>query len=146
MNETEAAPKRSLLWAQGLVCGVLLTFAAPTCLALGVLLAPAIACAAAERAPGGGATRGVALAGGAASFGTLWRLWQSGDRMDEAFALLSDPVVLVLAWGAAACAWAACQVLPVVIRATWDIREAARARAIEAELARCRAEWDMLEV
>jgi hypothetical protein len=144
-GEVGAASKRSVLWAQGLVCGVLLTFAAPTVLVVGVLLAPAIACAAAERGPGGGATRGVAMAGAAASLGAVWRLWQGGDRMDEAWALLCDPATLVLAWGAGACAWAGCQVLPVLLRTGWDLREAARGRAIEAELARCRAEWDVPE-
>jgi hypothetical protein len=51
--------------------------------------------------------------------------------------------VLGLAWGAGATAWALCQILAVLLRVVWDVREAARARAIEAELKASAAEWDL---
>ncbi len=138
-----AAPKGSLVWVQGMVCGALLAFATPTALMLGVLLAPALACFAGERTQAGTMTRGVALCCGAASIGPVWHLWHGGNRMGTALELLSDPLCLVLAWGAGACAWALCQVLPVVMRTTWEMRVAARAKAIAAELAACREEWDL---
>ena len=135
--------KGSVLWVQGLACGALLTFAAPTALVLAVLLAPALACSLGERGAGGGTARSVALYCGAAALRPLWRLWMQGDRLDAAFLALSDPAVLVLAWGAGACAWAMCQVIPVVVRTLWEARKLARARTIEAELARLQGEWDL---
>jgi hypothetical protein len=50
------------MWLQGLICGALLAFAPAMALLLGVLLAPAIACFAADMEHGRGATRSVALA------------------------------------------------------------------------------------
>ena len=138
-----AAPKGSLVWAQGMVCGALLAFATPTALVLGVLLAPALACFVGERAQGRTMARGVALCCGAATVSPLWHLWHGGNSVGAALELLSDPLCLVLAWGAGACAWALCQVLPVVVRTTWEMRMAARAKAIEAELVACREEWDL---
>jgi hypothetical protein len=141
-----AKSKPSMLWVQGLASGALLTFAGPMALALAVLLAPAIACAIGERTTNHAMARAVALCCAAAAVSPLWHLWMLGGHMDAAFAILSDTNTVVLAWGAGACAWALCQVLPVLIRTGWDIREAARARALEAEIARCREEWDLTAV
>ncbi len=135
--------KGPVLWMQGLACGALLTFAAPTALVLATLLAPAIACALGEKGAAGSATRAVALCCAAASLSPLWHLWMQGDSMDAALNALSNPLVLVTAWGAGACAWALCQVVPVILRTAWDASEAARARTIQGELARIREEWDL---
>ncbi len=137
------ARRGSLLWVQGLACGALLTFAAPTCLVLGVLLAPALASVLGERDAGPGTPRAVALCCGASAVVPVWRLWMEGDQMARALETLSDPLTLVVAWGTGACAWAACQVLPVVIRSVWDLQVAARGRTLQAELTECRAEWDL---
>jgi hypothetical protein len=137
------AGRPSLIWLQGLGCGALLTFAAPMALLLGVLMAPSLATLVAEQEGERGTTRAVAFAGGAASLTPAWRLWSSGDSMEAAWASLLDPWVLGLAWGAGATAWALCQILAVLLRVVWDVREAARARAIEAELKASAAEWDL---
>ncbi len=139
-----AKPARgSTLWIQGLACGALLTFAAPTALLLGVLLLPALACVLAERGAGQSVARPVALCCGAACLHPLWRLWSQGETIDTAVATLADPKALLLAWGAGACAWALCQVTPVVVRTVWEAREAANARAITIELEQLQAEWDL---
>ncbi len=140
---TLPAAKGSLLWMQGLASGALLTFATPTALMLAVLLAPAIACALGEKDSAGSATRAVALCCAAASVSPLWHLWIQNDRMDVAINALSSPSTLVGAWGAGACAWALCQVLPVVLRTAWDAREAVRARSLQGELNRTKEEWDL---
>ncbi len=140
---TPSAAKGSLLWVQGLASGALLTFATPTALVLATLLAPAIACALGEKGVAGSATRAVALCCTAASLSPLWHLWAQGDSMDAALDALSNPLTMVTAWGAGACAWALCQVVPVVLRTAWETREASRARMLQAELAITRAEWDL---
>ena len=132
-----------MLWVQGLASGALLTFAAPTAIVLAIVLAPAIACAIGERTANHAMARAVALCCAAAGLSPLWHLWMLGDHMEAALVILGDPYTVVLAWGAGASAWALCQILPVLIRAAWDIREATRARALEAEIARCREEWDL---
>ena len=139
----KAGPKGSVLWMSGLASGALLTFAAPTALLLGVLLAPAIACVAGEQEPSRSTARAVALCCAAAALRPLWRLWLAGDQMDTALGEASDVQVLLVAWGAGACAWALCQVVPVVLRITWEAQAAARAHAMQAELARTREEWDL---
>ena len=63
--------------------------------------------------------------------------------MDAALDALSNPLTLVTAWGAGACAWALCQVVPVILRTAWDASEAARARILQNELTRTREEWDL---
>ena len=137
------AAKGSLLWMQGLACGALLTFAAPTALVLATLLAPALACLLGERAAPRTAARAVTLCCAAAALAPLWHLWMRNDRMDAALDTLSNPLTLVIAWGAGACAWALCQVVPVVVCTAWDARAAARARTLEAELTRTREEWEL---
>lgn len=145
-RDASAPPvKRSMPWVQGAVFGGLVTFATPTAIMLGVLLAPAVVCAVGERGFQRGATQGVALCGIAASLDPLWRLWMEGDRMDAASALLFTPSTVALAWGACALAWALCQILPVVIRTGWEAREMTRAKAIEVQIVQCRAEWDFEE-
>jgi hypothetical protein len=112
-------------------------------LLLAVLMAPALICRLTESPARQGCTRAVALACAAAALGPAWRLWLAGDRMVVATASLLDPAVVGLAWGGGAIAWALCEVIPVVLAALGDAREAARARALEAEIRRIEAEWDL---
>jgi hypothetical protein len=133
--------KASVLWLQGLGSGALLAFATPSFILLGVLLAPALASYAADTEAGKGMTRAVALACLAGALSPAWHLWMAHDRMEVAVALLCDPFTLAIAWGAGASAWALSQVLPAVLKNVWDLREVARAHAIEAELKRLREEW-----
>jgi hypothetical protein len=133
----------SLLWLQGLVCGALLTFATPTALLLGVLMAPAAAAWLADTLPGRPVARAVAVAGLAPALGPVWHLWLGGHTIAVALELLSDPAAIGIAWVAAACGWAMCQVLPVVLRTLREMREAARAKALAAELELQKEEWDL---
>jgi hypothetical protein len=137
--------KASMLWVQGLVCGALLAFATPTALVLGVLMAPALICLLAERGPRHGIARAVALCCGAACLAPVWHLWMSDNGMGTALSILAEPLAVVLAWGSGACAWALCQLLPVLVRTAWDAKEAARAKAIQKQLALYREEWDFPE-
>jgi hypothetical protein len=142
----ETAGKGSGLWLQGAAFGASLTFAAPTMVMLGVLLAPGIACRVTEMEGGRGMTRAVALACLAGAIRPAWQLWLNGERMEVAVDRLCDPLVLLACWGAGACSWALCQVVPVLVRGAWDAREGARAARLEAEIARLRGEWDLENV
>ena len=131
----------STLWIQGLACGACLTFAAPTALMLSVLLAPALICLLVQSAANRGVVRAVAVACAAASLSPVWHLWLAGDRFEQALASLSDPFVPFLAWGSGASAWALCQVIPVVLRGSWDMQTAARIKTLETELKTLNEEW-----
>lgn len=138
-----ARAKGSLLWLQGLVCGAVLAFAPATALLLGVLLAPAFATMAADTEPGRGTTRAVALACTAGALPPAWHLWMAHGGIDVALALLCLPLTVVLAWGGGACAWALCQVLPVIVQSAWNVKEGVRAHAIRAELERLKENWHL---
>jgi hypothetical protein len=133
------------MWLQGLACGALLAFAPAMALLLGVLLAPAIACFAADMEQGRGATRSVAIACVAGALSPAWHLWLAGNAFGVAITLLCDPLTLVLAWGAGACAWALCQVVPALLQSLWSVRETLRTHKIEAEMKRIREEWHLEE-
>ncbi len=131
------------IWVQGLACGALLTFAAPTLLMLVVVLAPTGLCLLAEPRSGRGQARAVALGCAATALGPVWRLWMAGDRLDQALTILTEPATLCMAWGAGATAWAMCQITPVAIRVLWDAKEAAKSRALKAELETLRSTWNL---
>ena len=143
MAKTDAPvrTKGSLLWLQGLVCGAILTFAPATAVLVCVLLAPALACLAADTEPGRGTTRAVTLACMAGGLAPVWHLWMAHDSMEVAIQLLCDPLSLTMAWGAGACSWALCQILPVFLQAIWHVRETMRSHAIQAELERLKEDW-----
>jgi hypothetical protein len=142
-NAKTKPARRTPTWWQGLIAGVLLTFAPGMALLLTALLAPALATLAVDTEEELGMTRSVALACAAASLSPVWHLWSAGNTFGAAFALLADPVTLGLAWGCGASAWALCQVVPAVVENIWKAREALRAHAIEKEMAALREEWHL---
>lgn len=144
MAQTAASSRQgSRLWVQGLACGALLTFAAPTVLVLVVMLAPAVICLLADASPDRGLLRAVTIACAAASIGPVWHLWMAGDRLEQALATLSDPLIPLLAWGAGASAWALCQIVPVLLRSSWDLRSTAKIRSLENELKAFEEDWEL---
>ena len=100
----------SLLWLQGLACGVLATFALPVALFAAALLAPAILAATVDRLPNRPVARSALLAGTAASLHPMLLLWQQGHDMAAVLALLAEPGVLPAAWAAGAAGWLLAQV------------------------------------
>ena len=137
----ENGSRGSTMWIQGLACGACLAFAAPTVLLVSVLLAPALICFLVYSGAERGILRAVAMSCAAASLSPVWHLWLSGDHLEQAVSSMSEPFVLLLAWGAGASAWALCQVIPVILSGSWDMRSAARIRTLEAELKALHEEW-----
>ncbi len=135
----------SMMWVQGLACGALLTFATPTALLLTILLAPAILCLLANPGCERGLLRAVASSCIAGSLAPLWHLWVGGGHMDDVALVLASPATLCIAWGGGAAAWSLCQILPVIVQAAWDGREANRTNAIQAELEGLGQEWSLTQ-
>lgn len=127
---------------QGLLCGALITFAAPAALLLCVLGAPAIAAVLADAEPAKPTARAVIVAMVGPALSPLWHLWLAGGTLDAAVQIAGDRQTICLVWGACACAWALCQVLPVVLQTMGEVRERAKARALQARLEAQAADWD----
>src|SRR6185312_14416383 len=86
-----ADPGRSMLWLQGLLCGVLAALATPTALVLGVLLGPGLLALLLDRAPGRPSARAMLVFGLSATVFPLMALWKAGHTMEAASLLASDP-------------------------------------------------------
>src|SRR6266480_1236596 len=85
--------QRSMVWLQGLLCGAVVTFAPPTALLMGVLLAPALLALVLDRQVGRPKARSVALFGMAASVDPLRSLWVNGHNMSVLAGVLGFRVV-----------------------------------------------------
>lgn len=139
-----AAPRRgSLLWLQGLGCGLLITLATPIALLAGLLLAPALLALVLDQAPGKPVARPLLLLGLAAMARPLVSLWSMGHGMDAALDLLGDATILVTSWGAQALAWLAMELGPVLIVLAMEAATAARAARLRAARRHYEEHWDL---
>lgn len=131
------------LWLQGMVCGATLTFATPTAMLIGVLLAPGVVALVLEGGAARPISRAVLLSGATFVFAPEWHLVGAGHNMAAALALLQDPAVLLPAWLAGAVGWALCELLPVAYQAMGEVRARGRLAALAAEEKTLREAWDL---
>ena len=136
-----ADPGRSMLWLQGLLCGVLTALATPTALVLGVLLGPALLALMLDRAPGRPTARTMLLFGLSATVFPLLSLWKAGHTMAAAGVLAGDAGTLALAWAAAGGGWLLAQLSPLLARLALESIALSRKHRVRALRARCAAEW-----
>lgn len=134
---------RRLYWLQGLLCGCVAVLATPAALLAVVLLAPGLMALLLDRQPGQATARSMLLFGAAALASPLRRLWESGHAMSQALDLLSDPLVLAIAWLAAAAGWLLNEMMPLLARLMLEARDKARMRALQASRARLTEEWGL---
>jgi len=136
--------RRSWLWLQGLVCGAALTLAPAIAVLALVLLAPGLFVYAIEETAGKPVGRAMLLLGAAASFGPLRTLWDSGNTLDGAINLISDPVHLGMAWVVAGSGWLFGELIQIVGREVLEVMARHRAAALRQERTRLEAEWGSL--
>ncbi len=134
---------RSLLWAEGALCGVAAALSPPTALLLAGLLAPGLVSLALDGLPGKPVARAVLLAGVTASIASLRQLWLDGTSLDAALNLLEDPLRLGTAWAAGATGWLISELAPIIARLLLDARSLIRAKELRAERERLQAEWNL---
>jgi hypothetical protein len=139
----ERPRQRSMVWLQGLLCGAVVTFAPPTALLMGVLLAPALLALVLDRQAGRPKARSVALFGMAASVDPLRSLWVNGHNMSIVGGLLGNLQVLGTAWMAAAAGWLLAEMAPVVVRAVLDALSRSRTVRLRAMRIRLVEEWGL---
>jgi hypothetical protein len=133
----------SLTWLLGVGCGVAVTFATPSAVLAGVLMAPGVVAAMFDRQANRAVTRVVFISGAGLTFGPLWHLNTGTPSMAAALDLLADPAVLCPAWLAAACGWTMCEALPIVLQMAANRRAAGRIAALREEAAALQAAWDL---
>jgi hypothetical protein len=134
---------RRLYWLQGLLCGGAAVLATPTALLVAVLLAPGLLALLLDRQPGQATARSMLLFGAAALASPLRRLWESGHSLSVTLTLLSDPIVLGLAWLAAASGWLLNEMAPVLTQFVLEALDKTRARALQAARTRLAEEWGL---
>jgi hypothetical protein len=70
-------------------------------------------------------------------------LWNAGQSFDTAMAIVTDPGVIGIAWGAAAAGWLMTQLSPLVVRATLEAAALARATRLRALRGRIAEAWGL---
>ena len=135
------AKGRSLLWLQGLLCGVLAALATPTALLLAVLLAPGLLSVALDRAPGRPVARTLLLFGLSTTVLPLLTLWKAGHTMDVAMGLAFEPATLAASWAAAAAGWLLLQFFPLVVRLALESAALSRKHRLRQLRERSTEEW-----
>ena len=140
-NATAPRPERSLVWLQGLLCGVLATCLPPTAITLAILLAPGLVAVACDRSPGRPIARTMLLFGLSATVFPLIALWSAGHTIDTALMLACDPRSLALAWLAASAGWLLTQIAPLLARLALEAAAASRRRRLRLLRDRYSAEW-----
>jgi hypothetical protein len=135
--------QNSLIWLQGLLCGAMVTLAAPTALLLGVLLAPGLLALMLDRDQGRPRARCIILCAMAASIEPLRILWTMGHSMATATSLLGNLGFVGTAWSAAAGGWLLAEATPVVTRALLEAISIARGARLRTERARLVQAWGL---
>lgn len=132
------------MWAQGLACGGVLTFAPALGVLLAVLFWPVALAFVMDKAPGRPIARGVALCAAAAAVEPVRSAWSGGLGLNVSLALATDVPVVIAVWGAAAAGWLLTELAQPAVRALLEVATAARAARLTAERARLRAHfgWD----
>jgi hypothetical protein len=144
-NRTQAATggARSLVWLSGLACGILATIAPGLAIVAVTLLGPGLVVVRLDREPGRAVTRTVLTCGLAACVNPAVALWNSGQSVGAAIAIASDPLVLAVAWGAAAAGWLMTQLMPLLVRMVLEAASLAHATRIRALRGRLVGDWGL---
>ncbi len=138
-----AAPRRSLVWLQGLACGALATLATPLAALLAVLLLPGFLVLLIDRVPGKPVARAMLLCGAAASVAPARQLWDHGLSMDNSLDLIANMLVVSGAWAAAAAGWLLAELAPVVVLLVLEATTRRRLAELRGARARLAADWGL---
>ncbi len=140
-RKPEKAGGRSLVWLQGLLCGLLAACSPGSAVLVGALLAPAIGALLFDRAPGRPTARAMLLCGLSATVYPAMALWNAGNGVETALVLATDSRTAGIAWAACGGGWLLAQVLPIAMRLAIDSVSLARQARLRAMRNRCAAEW-----
>jgi hypothetical protein len=138
-----AGRPHSLVWAQGLACGMAAALMPSVALVIAVLLGPGLVAIAMDHEPGKPVARAVVLCGLAACVEPVRALWASGHGLDIGMAVIGDPRVVGTAWSAAAGAWLLAEAAPIAVRMILEAASIARATRLRAARTKLAEEWGL---
>jgi len=134
---------RPAVWLSGLACGVLAAIAPGIAILAAGLLVPGAVALRLDREPGKPVARTVLTCGLAGCVHPVITLWNMGQSFDAAFAIVSDPMTLGLAWSAAAAGWLLTQVAPLAVRAALEAAVLTRSVRLRAARSRIAETWGL---
>ena len=142
-KQTGAKPRGGL----AMILGPLIAFLPlayliwPSLLLCGVLMAPTVAAAVADRSRGRYLTYGVGLLNLACALPALLRLWGAGQETAMALALAADPGNWGLAYAGAALGWGIFLLLPPVVAGYYATRTRDRLVDLQKRRASLERDW-----
>lgn len=136
---------RPLVWLSGLACGVAAAVAPGTAVVVSGLLAPGLLALKFDQAPGRPIARTMLTSGLAGCVQPVLTLWNAGHTVDAALALLTDPLVITVAWAAAAAGWLMTQLAPLAVRAALEAGSLTRAARLRQSRAKIAEAWGLEE-
>ncbi len=136
---------RSVIWLSGLACGVLAAVAPGIATVAGGLLAPGVTALKLDREPGRPVARAVLTCGLAGCVHPVITLWNTGQSLETAIAIVTDPTTTGTAWAAAAAGWLLSQVAPLVVRVALEAVALARTTRLRAARSRIVEAWGLDE-
>ncbi len=129
-------------WGAGLASGGVLVLDPASVVFAAILFAPAILIRLVDDSHDRSAARSVMLCNLAGAVGPFVRLWRIGPPdLARAFAILSDPMVVCVAWLAGAVAWLGSEFLTALAYRSLHVRDARAITKTTAEIDRLRDEW-----
>ena len=108
---------------------------------MGALLAPAVLATYSEATPKRPVGRAMVMMAAATSIGPLRTLWQSGNSIEGAVTIISDPATLALAWLAAASGWVISEGVSLVGSEIDTIRSKRQKDRLTVERSALEQEW-----
>ena len=135
-NGETPGSSRSIVWLCGLACGVLAAIEPGIATVAAGLLAPGLVALRLDREPGRPVARTVLTCGLAGCVHPVITLWNTGQSLATAIAIVTDPPTIGTAWSAAAAGWLLTQVAPLAVRTA--LEAVALARSTRLRLARSR--------
>jgi hypothetical protein len=138
-----AGSGRSVTWLSGLACGVLAAIAPGIATVAAGLLAPGVVALKLDREPGRPVARTVLTCGLAGCVHPVITLWNAGQSFETAIAIITDPTIIGIAWGAAAAGWLLAEVVPLMVRVSFEAVALARSTRLRATRFRIAEAWGL---
>jgi hypothetical protein len=138
-----AGSHRSVIWLSGLACGILAAIAPGIATVAAGLLAPGAIALRLDREPGRPIARTVVTCGLAGCVHPVMTLWNAGQSLGAAIAIVTDPVTISIAWSAAAAGWLLTQIAPLAVRVGLEAVALARSTRLRAARSRISDAWGL---
>jgi hypothetical protein len=140
-----AGANRSVVWLSGLACGVLAAIVPGIAIVAAGLLAPGLVALRLDPESARPVARTVLTCGLAGCVHPMITLWNTGQSLATAIAIVTDPTTVGIAWGAAAAGWLVTQIAPLAVRVALEAVALGRSTRLRAARSRIAEAWGLDE-